>query len=164
MQKDGSYGAALASPTCGARGAIEDGSMTKDIDMNTRWMALVVPPLLALAWFASAQVHAAPVAAYRCGGIGEAEQASFRQDANRHDALVTFSTRGGAYVADTGFQLTNAGGEVVLQGNCSGPLMLLDLPGPGAYRLHARFEGQAQSRTLHAGEKTARVSIVWNAS
>jgi hypothetical protein len=133
--------------------------------MKPRLPALILVPVLALGCIAAAPARAAatPVASFRCGGIGNAEQTRFKGQAQGHDALVTFATRSGAYVADVDFRLTGPDGKVVLQGTCDGPLMLLDVGRNGSYRMDATFQGQSQTRTLRVGPDTARLSFLWNA-
>ncbi len=104
--------------------------------------------------------QAAP--AFTCGGIGEGEQERFKREAALHHALVTFSSESGAYVADVAVKVTAADGKVVAEGNCAGPLMLLDVPAPGSYRIAASLAGEQQQKDLRLGvRKPTRVSFVW---
>ncbi len=131
--------------------------------MNTRWLGLALCPaiLLAAALPARAAGHDA---GFRCGGIGQGEQARIKQDAAQHDALLTFATPGGAYLAGVDFTVASSDGHVVLQGTCDGPLMLLDVPHAGSYSIHVNYQGREQTKTLRMGEHTARMSFVWDAS
>ncbi|MBK6009299.1 carboxypeptidase regulatory-like domain-containing protein [Ramlibacter ginsenosidimutans] len=131
--------------------------------MNARWFSLAMGPALLLAAAVPA-LAAGHEAGFRCGGIGESEQASIKQEAPRHDALLTFATRGGAYLAGVDFTVTSSDGNVVLQGTCDGPLMLLDVPRAGSYRVQASYNGHAQTKTVRMGEHTARMSFLWDAS
>jgi hypothetical protein len=102
----------------------------------------------------------AGASAFRCGGVGVDEQERFKAEAARHDALLTFATSNGAYVADVDVEVRQ-GGKTVLQGHCSGPLMLLDLPSRGTYEIHARAAGREQQRTLTLGDKPASLTFTW---
>jgi hypothetical protein len=103
-------------------------------------------------------------ASFKCGGIGDAEQRAFKEAAASHHALLTFATTSGAYVADVEVKVTAADGAVVVQGPCSGPLMLLDVPAPGKYRIDATSKGQLRTNTVTLGGKPARVGFTWPAS
>lgn len=132
--------------------------------MNTRWIRLALGPALLLAAALPALAAGQGEAAFRCGGVGASEQASIKEEAPRHDALLTFATPGGAYLAGVDFTVSSSDGHVVLQGTCDGPLMLLDVPHAGSYRVQAAYNGHAQTKTVHMGEHTARMSFLWDAS
>jgi hypothetical protein len=107
----------------------------------------------------------APDAArYACGGIGQLEQQQFKHAAGGHDAMLTFATPSGSYLSDVDVKITTEGGDVVLQAFCDGPLMLLDIPAPGRYRISAMFDGQELQRTVVLGRNTARVLFTWRHS
>ncbi len=109
--------------------------------------------------------RADPTAAhFSCGGVGQNEQEQFKRDAGSHDALVTFATPGGAYVAGVDIKVSGADGKVLAQGRCEGPLMLLDVPGSGHYRIDASYGGQQQHKDAQLGGTHSRLSFVWNAS
>jgi len=131
--------------------------------MKSLFPAIILVPVLALGCIA--RTLAAPSASsYQCGGVGQSEQVRFKAEAHHHDALVTFATRAGAYVADVDFRLTRPNGVLVLQGTCDGPLLLFDVPDAGPYRLEAEFDGHSQSKTIHLGPKTSRLSFLWAVS
>lgn len=132
--------------------------------MNTRSFGLAFGPALLLAVALPALAAGHDDAAFRCGGVGQAEQASIKQEAPRHDALLTFATPSGSYLAGVDFTVSSSDGHVVLQGTCDGPLMLLDVPHAGSYRVQADYNGRSQTKTVHMGEHTARMSFLWNAS
>jgi hypothetical protein len=103
-------------------------------------------------------------ARYACGGIGQLEQQQFKNAAGRHDAMLTFATPSGSYVSDVDVKITSEQGEVVLQAFCDGPLMLLDVPAAGRYRISAMLDGQELRRTVVLGGNTARVLFTWRQS
>src|SRR3954469_3672083 len=72
----------------------------------------------------------ASAAAFRCGGVGQEDQDRMKADAAKHPLMLTFASEGGAYLADVDVEISR-GGKVVLQGRCSGPLMLVDLAPAG---------------------------------
>src|SRR5688572_21383774 len=91
---------------------------------------------------ASPAIASETAASYRCGGVGQLEQSEFKQEAAQHDAFVTFATPHGAYLAGIDFKVTTSDGREILQGHCDGPLMLLDVPRHGTYRIHAELDGK----------------------
>lgn len=128
------------------------------------------PVIAALACLAAALAQAQTAAGnsmqagggFTCGGVGQGEQDRFKSEAAQHHALVTFSSTSGAYVADVAVKVTAANGKVVAEGNCAGPLMLLDVPAPGRYRISADLSGQQQQKVVRLGDrKPTRVSFVW---
>ena len=127
---------------------------------NIRFATL---PLLALALaFTLAPAQSASSRAnFRCGGIGSDEQQQFKAEANRHHALLTFARAGGDYLSDVDFSIADSRGKVVLEGRCGGPLMLLDLPGRGSYKVTATYDGKSQSKTVAVGTKPTRATFVW---
>jgi hypothetical protein len=131
--------------------------------MRIRFAPLSALAALALACCLAQAQPAASQAGFRCGGIGEAEQQQFKDEAAKHDALITFAVSTGAYVGDVDVRITDGSGKVVVEGHCGGPLMLVDLPGRGSYRVSASFEGKAQSKSLAVGTKPARAVFTWPA-
>jgi hypothetical protein len=100
--------------------------------------------------------------AFRCGGVGQDDQQSIKAEAARHGLLLTFSTPGGAYIADVEVEVRR-GDQLVLQGRCTGPLMLLDLAPPGSYEVRASAQGREQRKTVTVGDKPSSLGFVWPA-
>jgi hypothetical protein len=98
---------------------------------------------------------------HACGGVGHQEQQQFKNAAPRHDAMLTFATPTGAYVSDVDVKITTDQGRVILQSFCAGPLMLLDVPAPGRYRIAATFDGHELHRTVNLGGTLATVLFTW---
>ena len=125
------------------------------------------PILLSLAFAAAlAQAPAqAAGAAFRCGGIGSDESQQMKADAVNHDLMLTFASSTGAYLADVKVDISNAKGESVVAGNCNGPIMLVDVPAAGEYRVSALYNGMARQQTLHVGQpgKGTAATFVWAA-
>lgn len=101
-------------------------------------------------------------AAYECGGVGQTEQERMKAQAASHHALLTFADRGGAYVADVDVRVLDSRGGEVLRAQCDGPLMLLDLPAPGKYRVIATVDGVQREQALTIGKGAARAVFVWS--
>jgi len=87
-----------------------------------------------------------------CGGIGQSEASFMKQQARDYDLQLTFASQTGAYLADVHVDIRDAQGQTVLQAMCDGPIMLVDLPRSGTYRIQADASGFTQNRT-------ARVSV-----
>jgi hypothetical protein len=83
-----------------------------------------------------------------CGGIGAQEVAYMKREAPRYDMMLTFAARNGAYLADINVAIVEDNGHVVLQTKCDGPIMLVDLPGGGTYRVRAQHESHEVMRTV----------------
>ncbi|HVZ46223.1 MAG TPA: hypothetical protein VHA82_20635 [Ramlibacter sp.] len=119
---------------------------------------------IGLAWCALASAASAAGASFSCGGVGAGDQERMKAQAAGHDMLVTFASTTGAYVADVDVRITSGRGDVVLQGHCGGPLMLVDLSGKGSYDIAATFAGKTQHKSVTVDAKPARVTFVWAAS
>lgn len=104
---------------------------------------------------------------YLCGGVGEDEEAFMKQEAKGYDLMLTFAARNGAYLADVNVDIADAKGNSVLQATCDGPIMLVDLPRSGSYRVNADAAGYTLQQTVKvsAAKKTRRsvasASLVW---
>lgn len=83
-----------------------------------------------------------------CGGIGQHEAAYMKKEAPRYDMMLTFATRNGAYMADVEVEVVDRNGRPVLQTLCDAPIMLVDLPEHGAYRISAEAESYTVSRNV----------------
>ena len=88
-----------------------------------------------------------------------------KADAVNHDLMLTFASSTGAYLADVKVDISNAKGESVAAGNCKGPIMLVDVPEAGEYRVTAQYNGMARQQTLRVGKpgKGAAATFVWAA-
>lgn len=83
-----------------------------------------------------------------CGGIGQREVAYMKEQARNYDVMLTFAQRNGAYLADIDVDLLNESGRALLQTRCDGPIMLIDVPEQGAYRVRAETENHSISRSV----------------
>jgi hypothetical protein len=133
-------------------------------------------PLLALlpAWtLAHAQTIDPPVSlqpqtagdvTYVCGGVGQGEQQAIKAQAGKYDLMLTFAVTHGAYLADVDVEIKDARGGVVLSAKCDGPIMLVDLPRGGTWRVTAHANGQTRQKTINAGSgRLAQATLVWPA-
>lgn len=100
---------------------------------------------------------------YVCGGVGSDEAASLTQAARQHNLVVTFATREGSYLADVNVHIADARGRPLLATTCNGPIMLVDVPKGGVYRIVAEVDGKQASGKVqvqpHAEGK--RLALVW---
>lgn len=71
-----------------------------------------------------------------------------KREAPRYDVMLTFATRNGAYLADVDVAIVGDNGHVVLQTKCSGPIMLVDFPQGGTYRVRAQHEDHEVTRIV----------------
>jgi hypothetical protein len=124
----------------------------------------------ALAFAQGAAPAAAPpatrgsAASFICGGIGQPEAEAMKAQARDHDLMLTFVQASGAYLADVDVRITDRQGRTVLSGRCDGPIMLIDLPGSGTWRISAQVNGVTRDKTISTTRgRTARATLVWPA-
>ena len=93
---------------------------------------------------------------YLCGGVGAEESAFMKQEARSYDLMLTFAARNGAYLADVDVDIKDARGNDVLQTACDAPILLVDLPRSGTYRVRAEAAGYELNKTIrvNAGKRT----------
>jgi hypothetical protein len=97
---------------------------------------------------------------YLCGGVGE-EQASFmKQSKGDYDLMLTFATRTGEYLADVDVAIKDAKGKSVLNTTCGGPMLLVNLPKSGVYRVQAQAEDYSLRKTVKVKAKGTTNSVV----
>jgi hypothetical protein len=102
----------------------------------------------------------AQAAALQCGGIGQDDQDRIKAAAAKHGLLLTFASASGAYLADVDVRITR-GDAVVVQGRCTGPLMLVDLKPAGSYEIRAVSQGREQRKTVTVGDRPAQLTFTW---
>lgn len=97
---------------------------------------------------------------YLCGGVGDEEEAYMKSEAKGYDLMLTFATRNGAYLADVDVDIKDAKGNDVLQVACDSPILLVDLPRSGNYRVRAETAGYTLNRTVKVtASKQKRQSV-----
>lgn len=85
---------------------------------------------------------------YLCGGIGKEEADELRQQSQDYDLMLSFTAHDRSYLADVGVEIKDEKGRPVLQTRCDGPILLVDLPRSGRYRIRAEANHQPLSRTV----------------
>jgi hypothetical protein len=124
---------------------------------------------LACACFATLAPAAPPAPAtqassFICGGVSQPDAEAMKAQARDHDLMLTFADASGAYVADVDVQISDRRGHVVLKGTCDGPIMLVDLPGSGSWRVTAQTNGITKQQSIATTRgRTARATFVWPA-
>lgn len=100
---------------------------------------------------------------YLCGGIGSDEAAQMKQAARDYDLMLTFAARNGSYLADVNVDIADARGQSLLKTTCDGPMMLVDLPRSGSYKIRAETGGHAVTRTarIQSRDRGKAVAMVW---
>lgn len=89
---------------------------------------------------------------YLNGGIGEAEAAAMKTEAQHYPMSVIFSAgKDNAFLADVKVTITDKGGKELLS-TAAGPIILLKLPA-GTYAIAAERDGMTLHRTVHIGTK-----------
>lgn len=107
---------------------------------------------------------------YLCGGVGEEEADRMKAEARHYDMKLTFAAKDGAYLTDVNVDIRDARGRTVLQASCDSPILLVDLPRSGTYKVHAEAAGYALDRTAKVQARqgkargkrvAANVMLVW---
>jgi hypothetical protein len=105
---------------------------------------------------------------YICGGVGQEERTVMKREAKKHDVLLTFADKRGELMADVNVAIKDAKGNSVLETTCDGPMMLVDLPKGGKYRVHAEANGHAIEQTVAVtkapgkkAQQTAALVLTW---
>lgn len=101
--------------------------------------------------------------AYLCGGIGSDEQEQMKSAASKYDVMMTFAAASGAYLADVKVDIADSKGQSVFSATCDAPIMLVDLPKSGSYKITAQSEGKTLTRTARLKEKGSvqRITMAW---
>ncbi len=101
---------------------------------------------------------------YLCGGVGAEEAAQLKQAARDYDMMLTFATRKGNYLADVNVDIQDARGNLALKATCDGPIMLLDVPKSGTYKVHAETGGYSLNKIVRVqakGRSHASLVLTW---
>lgn len=100
---------------------------------------------------------------YVCGGIGSDEAAHLQRAASGYDLMMTFAASTGAYLADVDVTISDSRGRAVLNVTCDGPILLVDLPNRGNYRVEAEAEGRTLTRTARVEQRGSaqRIRMAW---
>ena len=102
---------------------------------------------------------------YLCGGVGLDESNYLKQEAAKGGLLLSFAARDGSYLAGVHVEINDAHGKPVLQTDCDGPMMLVNVSGKGSYKVKADYHGKTLTRSVAAGGKGAgRTVFVWPAA
>jgi hypothetical protein len=100
---------------------------------------------------------------WMCGGIGLDESSRMKQDARNYAMMLSFSARDGSYLADVKVRVVDSHGKPVLDTTCDGPILLLNPPGAGTYRITAQSGGTTVTRTaaIASGQHGKSIAMVW---
>ncbi|HJW56742.1 MAG TPA: hypothetical protein VJ577_15850 [Burkholderiaceae bacterium] len=101
---------------------------------------------------------------YLCGGVGESESTQIKQTARNYDMMLTFATRRGNYLADVDVNIKDAKGNALLQTTCDAPIMLINFPKSGVYRISAEAAGYTLNKTARVQAKRhahAALVMLW---
>ncbi|MDB5770397.1 MAG: hypothetical protein JWM42_771 [Burkholderia sp.] len=93
---------------------------------------------------------------YVCGGVGAEERTLMKREAKKHDMLLTFADTKGELMADVNVAIKDAKGNAVLETTCDGPMMLVDLPKGGKYKVHAVANGHAIDQMVTVAKKPGK--------
>jgi len=150
-------------------GALSSGASGTEMAPSGSGGQLITPAIAesrpAAATAISVQPQTENDVTYMCGGIGDDESTYMKKTAARdYDLMMTFAEKNGNYVADVDVSIKDARGKTVLNTTCDGPILLVDLPAGGGYRIHAETAGRAMNRTVQVkGGKGAvrQLAFAW---
>lgn len=97
---------------------------------------------------------------YVCGGVGEEEASYMKQSKGDYDLMLTFTTRTGEYLADVDVAIKDAKGKEVFNKKCDAPMLLVNLPRSGTYRVQAQAEDYSLRKTVKVKTKGPAKSVV----
>ena len=102
---------------------------------------------------------------YLCGGSGQEEAEQMRQRAQEYGLMLTFAARTGNYLANVHVDIVDAKGSTVLSTTCDAPMMLVNLPRAGTYRVRAETGGYTLSRTarVNSAGRAGAIVMAWPA-
>jgi hypothetical protein len=100
---------------------------------------------------------------YLCGGIGSSEAAQMKRDAANYNLMLTFAENTGAYLADVDVSIADTRGNELLRTTCDAPIMLVNFPKAGSYRVRAEVDGHPVSRLVRVSSRGrhSSVAMVW---
>jgi len=157
-------------PSPDERGVLSSGASNAEMTQSGRDGQLVTPAIAqsrpaAEATSVGVQPQTKNGVTYMCGGIGSDESTYMKQTAARdYNLMMTFAEQRGNYVADVAVRIKDARGKIVLETTCDGPILLVNLPSAGSYRIHAESSGNPMDRTVAVknGKGHARqVTFAW---
>ena len=79
------------------------------------------------------------------GGVGENSVAALKAREGEFNLKLVFTLTEGAYLADVGVKITDAGGKTVIEHVTDGPIFMARLPA-GTYTVAATYNGKPQVR------------------
>ncbi|MEC5160484.1 MULTISPECIES: hypothetical protein [unclassified Janthinobacterium] len=99
---------------------------------------------------------------YLCGGIGSTEAAQMKRDAGNYHLMLTFAENTGAYLAAVDVSIADTRGNELLRTSCDAPIMLVNFPKAGGYRVRAEVDGHPVNRLVRVGRRGhSSVAMVW---
>jgi len=88
-----------------------------------------------------------------------------KRSAREYDMMLTFATKRGEYLSDVNVDIKDGRGKSLMQATCGGPMMLVDFPKGGTYRVHAETGGYSLNKMAHISDRdnrrTASVVMHW---
>jgi hypothetical protein len=102
---------------------------------------------------------------FLCGGVGLDEADRMKHEARNYDLVLTFAAGNGSYLADINVDVADARGQSLLKTTCDAPMMLMNLPKSGNYRIRAESGGHSLTRVVRVRDmqKGKAVTMVWPA-
>lgn len=100
---------------------------------------------------------------YVCGGIGVSEAAQMKRNAGHYQLMLTFAENSGAYLADVDVDVSDMRGNPMLHTSCDAPILLMNFPKAGSYRIKAEVGGHAINKVVRVSPRSRghTVALLW---
>jgi hypothetical protein len=97
---------------------------------------------------------------YRTGGFGSDEREALNTACRALSVKILFAHKGeGDFVAGVAVLVTDPKGKKVFEAKDTGPVLCVDLPKGGKFKVEASLNGASQSQTVTAGHDQKQIAF-----
>ena len=97
---------------------------------------------------------------YRTGGFGSDEREALNTACRALSVKILFAHKGeGDFVAGVAVLVTDPSGKKVFAATDTGPVLCVDLPKGGKFKVEASLNGASQSKTVTAGHDQRQIAF-----
>jgi hypothetical protein len=97
---------------------------------------------------------------YRTGGFGSDEREALNTACRALSVKILFAHKGeGDFVAGVAVLVTDPHGKKVFEAKDTGPVLCVDLPKGGKFKVEATLNGASQSQTVTAGHNQKQIAF-----
>jgi hypothetical protein len=99
---------------------------------------------------------------YRTGGFGSDEREALNEACRALSLKILFARKGeGEFVAGVTVLVTDPEGKKVFEATDTGPVLCVDLPKGGKFKVEATLNGASQSQTVTPGHHQKQIAFYW---